>query len=115
VCQNHFRDAKSKFCWRTYFPESDNKFQAVDFEQLNHSSPSSSPRWTTQPAASLASNLPNLTAGCTLHMLTHISTWLPGLTMSITGCTEAALAINWEFCKKRKVYVQVQQKVTMQV
>ena len=88
--QNPSRDAKSKFHGRTYFPESDNEFQAVDFEQVNHSSPTFSQRWTTQPAASLASDLPNLTAGCTGHMSTHTSTQLPGLTTSIT-----ALKLLW--------------------
>jgi hypothetical protein len=51
VHQNPSRDVKSKFNGRTYFPESDDEFQAVDFDQMNHSSPTFSPRWTTQPAA----------------------------------------------------------------
>jgi hypothetical protein len=59
--------------------------QNLDFEQVNHSSPTFSQRWTTQPAASWASDFPNLTAGCIGHMSTHTSTQLSGLTTSITS------------------------------
>ncbi len=78
----------------------------------NHLSPTFSTRWTTQPAASLTCEIPNLTAWCTGHMLTHTSVAGPD---HIYYCTEAASAINWQFSKKRKVYVQVQQKVKMQI
>ncbi len=61
-----------------------------DFEQMNHSSSTSSPRLTTQPAASLASDVSNLTAGCTCHRSVVSSTWLLGLTMSIN-----ALKLLW--------------------